>query len=248
MVPPVAPDDPQKGVPSDHSVPIATPRSNISQDQSRQYKTIHYRPFLEEGVKKFGVCLENENWTFLDKEMNPSDQVRRFEAKLMNDLEACLPLKKLKISSYEKPWINFELKYLDRRKKREYAKNGRSEKYRNIKAKFDKKFKEAAGRYINKNVNELRLSNPGKAYKILKRMGAPPGEAEDEGAFTLQTHSDLNLSTEESLEKVAEFFAQVSQEYPPLNCDMLPDRVRAKLKSESKDQNQRATDVFSIKT
>ena len=68
-------------------------------------------------------------------------------------------------------------------------------------------------------------------------MGAPPGEAEDEGAFTLQTHSDQNLSTEESLEKIAEFFAQVSQEYPPLNCDMLPDRVRAKLKSESKDQN-----------
>ena len=105
--------------------------------------------------------------------MNPSDQVRRFEAKLMNDLETCLPLKKLKISSYEKPWINCELKYLDRRKKREYAKNGRSEKYLDIKAKFDKKFKEAAGRHINKNVNKLKLSNPGKAYKILKKMGAP---------------------------------------------------------------------------
>ena len=68
-------------------------------------------------------------------------------------------------------------------------------------------------------------------------MGAPPGENDDEGAFRLQNHQDKNLSTEESLEKIADFFAQISQEYPPLDCDLLPDRVRAKLKSESDYQN-----------
>ena len=188
-------------------------------------------------MNKFGRCLENENWTFLDEKSSPSVQVKNMESKLMNYLESCLPQKKVKLSSYEKPWISYELKYLDRRKKREYSKNGRSEKFLKLKAKFDQKYKEAAGRYINKNVSELKITNPGKAFKILKRMGAPPGESEDEGSFTLQTHLDQNLSTEESLEKIADFFSNISQEYPPLNLNLLPDRVKTKLKSESNYQN-----------
>ena len=64
-------------------------------------------------------------------------------------------------------------------------------------------------------------------------MKAPPGESEDEGSFTLQTHLDQNLSTEESIEKIANFFAKISQEYPPLDQNLLPKRVRVKLDSES---------------
>ena len=86
-------------------------------------------------------------------------------------------------------------------------------------------------------MSELKTSNPGKAFQILKRMGAPPGESENEGSFTLQNHIDENISTEESIERIADFFAQISQEYPPLDCDQLPNRVKEKLNSESSEQN-----------
>ena len=108
------------------------------------------------------------------KKNDPSDQVRNMESKLMEYLESCLPQKKLKLSSFEKPWISYELKYLDRRKKREYSKNGRSEKFLFLKAKFDKKYKEAARRYINKNVSELKITNPSKAFKIFEKNESPP--------------------------------------------------------------------------
>ena len=72
------------------------------------------------------------------------------ETEFLNKLDIYLPQKKLKISSHEKPWINFERKYLDRRKKREYVKHGRSEKFLNLKRKYDKKFEEAAKRYLEK--------------------------------------------------------------------------------------------------
>ena len=174
----------------------------------------------------------------MNEEMPPTEQVNAMESRFIENLDKYLPQKKLKISSHEKPWINFELKYLDRRKKREYAKHGRSEKFLTLKKKYNKKFEEAAKRYMTKNVSELKISNPGKAYQILKRMGAPPGESEQEGSFTLQNHTDENLSTEESIERIANFFAEISQEYPPLDCNLLPDRVREKLNSESVDQNQ----------
>ena len=53
-------------------------------------------------------------------------------------------------------------------------------------------------------------------------MGAPPGSCESEGTFTLQNHQEQNLSTEESIEKIAQYFAQISQEYPPLDLECLP--------------------------
>jgi hypothetical protein len=82
--------------------------------------------------------------------------------------------------------------------------------------KYDRKFQNASSNYLQKNVTELKHSNPGKSYSILKRMGAPPGESNDEGSFTLLNHRELNLSTEESIEHIAQYFAQISQEYPPL--------------------------------
>ena len=77
---------------------------------------------MKDGIEKFGRCLKKENWTFLDEETDPSVQVRKMESQLMDDLEACIPQKILKISSFEKPRINYELKYLERRKKRIYKK------------------------------------------------------------------------------------------------------------------------------
>ena len=102
--------------------------------------------------------------------------------------------------------------------------------------KFDRKYFEAAERYLINNVTELKSTNPGKAYKLLRRMGAPPGGSEDEGAFKLQNHCTANLSPEESLEKIANFFSQISQEYEALNTNLLPERVKVKLQSTNPDQ------------
>jgi hypothetical protein len=65
----------------------------------------------------------------------------------------------------------------------------------------------------------------------LKRMGAPPGACNEEGTFTLQNHREQNLSTEESIEQIAQYFAHISQEYPPLDPQSLPQRVRDILNS-----------------
>ena len=44
----------------------------------------------------------------------------------------------------------------------------------------------------------------------------------------------MNLTEEQCAEKIAEHFAAISNEYPPLNLSLLPDRVKARLNDGSK--------------
>ena len=53
---------------------------------------------------------------------------------------------------------------------------------------FDEKYKSAANDHLNKNVRSLKEENPGKAYSVLKKMGAQPGDCLDEGSFRLTEH------------------------------------------------------------
>ena len=54
IAPPVDPDDPLCGVPSDHSTPIAIPLSGDTLQQVLEYITRVNRPLLESGILEFG--------------------------------------------------------------------------------------------------------------------------------------------------------------------------------------------------
>ena len=94
IVPPVPPDDPNKGAPSDHSVPVAWPVSNQTQCQPRQYKVVQFRPLPPEGVEKFGDWIISEDWKCLD-EGTPTEQVKKMESKFENKMDESFPMKKL---------------------------------------------------------------------------------------------------------------------------------------------------------
>ena len=67
---------------------------------------------------------------------------------------------------------------------------------------------------MQQNVTDLKKSNPGKSYSILKIMGAPPGSCDSEGTFTLQNHQEQNLSTEESIEQIYQYFCSDQPRVP----------------------------------
>ena len=132
--------------------------------------------------------------------------------------------------------MNSDLKKLDRKVKRENRKHYKSAKYIRLKKQYDEKYLKAATAYLDKNVRTLKTDDPGKAYKNLKKLGAQPGDLQEEGSFTLQSHSDENLSLEEATERIAQHFARISQDFPPLNPDLLPDSVKTKLANMNVDE------------
>ena len=121
------------------------------------------------------------------------------------------------------------MKKLDRLIKREYRKHSKSMKYQRLKDSYDKKFKTAANDYFDKSVRTLLEDDPGTAYQCLKRLAAQPGDHPDEGNFILASHQDANLRPEQSIERIAQHFAAISQEFAPLDYNLLPPDVKAKV-------------------
>ena len=99
---------------------------------------------------------------------------------------------------------------------------------------FEEKFEIEAEKYMNKNVEALKDCNPGQAYRVLKRLGAQPGDCMDSNSFSLPSHIKDNLSPQESAERIADHFAEISNSFPPLSVPLLPERVQTKLRTDER--------------
>ena len=228
IVPPVSPDDPlHGGVPSDHRTPLAIPIIGGGANQTKEYSTRVVRPLPDSGIREFGQWVVCEEWSRLTDRLTPTQQVEMFEKMVQDKIDVILPQKTIKFAkNFDKPFITAELKKLDRQKKRQYRKNSESAKYLDLLSQFKTKYEAAAEAYLEKNVRSLKKDDPGKAYATLKRMGAQPGDCSDEGSFTLISHMEDNLTTAESTERIAQHFANISQEYPQLDTQLLPPLVK----------------------
>ena len=233
IVPPVPCDVPGAGVPSDHSVPVCVPHTDRHSRPVRSYRVVKRRPLPQTAVEKFGQWISTEKWEGLGDNLSPSEQAGQLQELLINKLDEFCPVRTFKINSQDKPWITGELKQLKRRKMREWQKNGKSLKYENLSKEFTQKFKRAAQKYMRKNIDALKDAKPGKAFGILKSMGAQPGDCMGDATFTLPSHQTDGLTDKQSAEKIAEYFAAISHEYKPLDVNTLPSRVRQRLSTQS---------------
>ena len=69
-------------------------------------------------------------------------------------------LKRTKFTSDDKPWATHEIKELDRKCKREFFKNQKSQKWQDLKEKFQEKCSRAKELYYSNMVDDQKESNP----------------------------------------------------------------------------------------
>ena len=62
IAPPIQPDTPGAGKPSDHSVPVCVPHTDRYTRPQRKYRTIKYRPLPQSSVQRFGEWMVSESW------------------------------------------------------------------------------------------------------------------------------------------------------------------------------------------
>ena len=165
------------------------------------------------------------------KKKPSSEQVDLVHDLFKRKVEDYFPEKIVKISNKDKPFITKELKTLDRKRKREWKKKGKSEKYKQLNKEFKEKFLKASSEYLKKNVSELKSSNPGKAARILKTYAANPCETEEDNYVTLTSHIEENLSDEEQLDRISDYFVSIASEFPKLKYEDLSEEVKNKLNS-----------------
>ena len=139
----------------------------------------------------------------------------------MTQLDNFLPEKTVKITSDDQPWINKEIKQLDRQRKREYFKNKKSDQWVKINENFQKKCSEAKSNYSKNMVNDLKSSNPKQWFSKVKRMSSIDKSKNQD--TIIEGYSEI--PDEEQVELIADSFEKISKEYDPLSSDAFPPSV-----------------------
>ena len=210
---------------SKKAVPLIYPLDNHTIKENTEYKERTTRPLPDSGVRKFGQLITAKDWEEVRSKDSPSQQDEALQAVLARMLEVALPTKTVRLRYTDKPYITKEIKVIDRRRRREYDKNGKSQKYLHLTQVYKRKLDKETQKYLNKNVRALMETEPGRAYCILKRLGAKPGDTIDAATFDLPEHVSLGLTAVQSADRIAEKFSEISREYPALDMNILPTRV-----------------------
>ena len=172
-----------------------------------------YRPITESGLVRFSNWLEIQTWSEISELETAHAKAEKLQSMLLAQLDIFLPEKYLKLNENDKPWINLQIKKLDRKCKREYLKNKKSKKWKFLKEVYKEKLREAKESYYEDIVEDLKESDVGKWYSKLKRMSCDE-KAKNKAVFV---ESLANLPKEVQAEKIADAFAKVSNEYGRLN-------------------------------
>ena len=98
----------------------------------------------------FGKKLEETDFSCVYLQKTPTDMVENFQMKMSNIIEESFPLKSITISNEDQVWFNEDLRALKRARLREYNRHGKTQKYINLKNKFDIKFRQEFFKYKEK--------------------------------------------------------------------------------------------------
>ena len=225
--PAVQPDNPGLASPSDHHIVFAKAYTCSHQPIKRETKSYTVRPLPTQALQDFAGWVQREPWTFVYDGEDTTDMVARFDSLITQNLNHYCPTKIVKVSNLDGKVSSIAVRQISRRKKREYSKNGNSQKYKALKKQLKSKLRDAAVAFLQKQVGLVSMKSS-SWLRHVKKLTAKPGDTISD-TFSLPKHVEENLSALESSNLICEYFSSISQEYSPLDIPSLPARVRAKL-------------------
>ena len=154
---------------------------------------------------KFENDLISTDWSGVLNCKNVDEKVSSFHNFLGATLDKHFPEKNIKISSLDKKWMGPKLKLLHRKLQREYFRNRRSTKWRQMKVRFKREKRKAIKTFYSIFVTELKTTNPGKWYQMAKRIGA----VDQMGGGDTVVESLQDYSNKKCAQQTAEYYAQI---------------------------------------
>lgn len=133
IIPPIIPDNPGFGAPSDHMGVFAAPSTKSAQI-NRTKITKKITPLPDSLFPSFESKIKIQLQEFeIRKDIGTSKIVQNFQDTLKALVSSTFPEREIKVYSEDKPYFTEKLRQLKRVIQREYQKHGRSDKYLKIK-------------------------------------------------------------------------------------------------------------------
>ena len=230
IIKPLKPDTEGCGKPSDHSVPVAVPYTDTSKPRRREYQLKEVQPIPESKIVALGQWITTEEFTDVCEASHPTEKVAAL-GKIMSDkINDICPKKTIKVYSRDQEWMTEPLRKL--RKCREYRRHGKSDRFVLLQKQFDDLKDLNTKKYMEEDIETLKKCNLSQFYRKIKVIGSRLNEC-DPPTISLPEFIEEGLSPAEAAERMALHFSSISKEYPPLNIDTLPDRVKKKILAEN---------------
>ena len=116
-----------------------------------------------------------------------------------------------------------QLKQLHRRVQHEFFKNRQSKIWRRLKKTYKKLKKKTIRKFYSNFVNELKSADPGKWWKLAKKIGA----IDQSNGGDIKVDSLQELTDSQAAEKIASHFSSIANEYLPIDVTQLPSYLPA---------------------
>ena len=114
--------------------------------------------------------LQLHDWKNVYNVDSSDEKTQTFHKEVMEIVNKIAPEKLRNVSSDNQPWFTEQLKTLDRKRRREYQQNRRSDKYSRLQKEYKIKCSKAKKEFFNKLFRQFRESDPSKWYSLLKRI------------------------------------------------------------------------------
>ena len=210
--------DPDKnGVKSDHRIVLCRAINTINNKAIRQTREVRVRPMPQSGIERMREWFIDQTWEQVFTAESAHLKAECFQALLVDKLNEVFPEKIRRINNDDQPWITLKLKKLDRKRKRIFHKERRSEKWKKWDKMFKKEAKSSKSDFYKTKVAELKKKKPGQWYSCLKQITSHDQLKNDQPSVGEISH----LPDQEQVELIANQFAQIQNEYQPLkNTDI----------------------------
>ena len=211
------------GVASDHRIVVVRQLRPLSSKSARQSRIVKCRPLPETGLNSMKIWFQEQTWSEIFEAESAHVKAEILQNKLLSALDRFCPEKSIKFNNDDQPWMSRKLKFLDRKRKRIYRRERKSEKWKDLNKSFKDAVKLAKKDFYKKKIADLKEKKPGQWYSWLKRVSS-----HDQRNECLKIDEISHLSTEEQAELIADKFSSIPNEYdelktsdisiPPFSC------------------------------
>ena len=109
-----------------------------------------------------------QDWTSVISATTPTKKVCALDCILERLLDECFPQKVFCIKSSDDPWINQSIKKLVKKRKREFKKNGRSARWKQLKKETNEEIENAKKEFFAKGRKKAKEEKNSSAfYKVV---------------------------------------------------------------------------------
>ena len=215
--PPIENDADKKGKPSDHLVVIMPPVSEDIICPTREKRIVKYRPLPQSGINMMGRWLQKQTWEEIYGCLDAHEMAEQLQNMLIDSLDKFLPMKTVKFTNDDEPWVTKEIKDIDKKRKKEFSKHYKSAKWKKLDFIYKSKLEAAKESYYTNIVEDLKESNIGQWYSKIKRMSGNKCNSEE----NFDIEELRNMNDLDQAEAIADFYARISAEYSPIEDDSI---------------------------